>query len=47
MFLVRRKQMPRSLSDLLTDAGDRHPSAVAGSQHLLGAASAVALGGVQ
>lgn len=39
--------MPGRLNHLLTDKAAGHPSAGAGSQHLLGAASAVALGGVQ
>lgn len=39
--------MPGRLNHLLTDEAAGHPSAGAGSQHLLGAASAVALGGVQ
>lgn len=47
LLLVRSKQMPWTLNDSLTDVTARRPSAVVGSQHLLGAASAVALGGVQ
>lgn len=38
--------MPQRLKDLLTDLGACHPSAEAGSQHLLGATSPVGLGGV-
>lgn len=50
VFLVPRQHTPRRLGDLLTTLGacaPRPASAEAGSQHLLGATSAVDVGGVQ